>query len=141
MAENEQIPLKSRIRTLHVGRVYNLGNYENLRIELTVDVGTEDDPAKVLRAVQRILGDLRAKPNVDGFELQRAKAALATPEAELSEYEREKLPRYQEVVDKWKEAMARRKAAAAALSTLEYTYQHKDHKEDWDENYEDEWED
>ncbi len=124
---------KSRVSRLNVGRVYNLGNYENMRVEVTVDIGLEDDPARVLRSVQNILTDLQAKHGVQSYELSRAREVLAKPESELDETEKLNLSSYRTKVAKYEEAMGRRTKAREALSTLNYTSEHRDAKDGWDD--------
>jgi hypothetical protein len=133
MQESDTIQ-KSRVSRIHVGRVYNLGNYENLRIEVTVDIGTEDDPGKVLGSVKRILNDLHAKSGVDSYRLKTAKEALAKPEAELDEFDKDRLDHFREIVAKVERAKKRRAAAREALLTLNYASEHRDAKEDWEDD-------
>lgn len=127
-------PEKSRVTSIHVARVYNLGNYENRRVEVTVAVGADDDPARVLRTLDGILGNLYAKHGLMGHSVREAQAALAKPPEELSEYEREMLPKFRERVERVEEAKRRRAAAREALSTLEHSSEHKDHKLDWSDD-------
>jgi hypothetical protein len=128
-------PAKSRVTHLNIGRVYNLGNYENLRVEVGIDIGSEDDPAKVMRSVEGILKDLNAKHGLSGYDLRRAREAVAKPEAELDEDERARLPRYREMLAKVEDRDRRRQAAREALATLNYTSERRDAKDDWDDDY------
>jgi hypothetical protein len=133
MDNDTTAPEKSRVSRIHVGRVYNLGNYENERVEVTVEIGSQDDPSRVLRSVENILADLHAKSGIMGHNLRQAESVLAKPESELSTYAREEIPTYREWVAKRDAAAARRLAAREALSTLEYTREHIDHKEKWED--------
>jgi hypothetical protein len=133
MDNDTTAPEKSRVSRIHVGRVYNLGNYENERVEVTVEIGSQDDPSRVLRSVENILADLHAKSGIMGHNLRQAESVLAKPESELSTYAREEIPKYREWVAKRDAAAARRLAAREALSTLEYTREHIDHKEKWED--------
>ncbi|MDQ3802966.1 MAG: hypothetical protein M3416_03820 [Acidobacteriota bacterium] len=123
---------KSRVSRLHVGRVYNLGNYENMRVEVTVEVGTEDDPARLLRSLEGILDDLRAEGPEEWY-LSRARRALEKPESEMDEDDRKQLDKHREVIAQHEDAMRRRAAARAALSTLNYNCERRDAKDDWDD--------
>jgi hypothetical protein len=49
-----------RITSLTVGRTYNLGNYESLRIELSWDLAPSESPAQIYRALRSQLDQLRA---------------------------------------------------------------------------------
>jgi len=136
MSENQeriQEQPKTRITRITMGRVYNLGNYENQRVEISVDIANGDNPANVFKNLQGILSNLRAKSGVEQYQVRRAHEVLAKPEADLSDYERSILESSRECVAKANEAAARRQAAQAALATLEYTFEHKDHKLDWED--------
>ena len=125
-------PEKSRVTSVHVGRVFNLGNYENQRVEITVAVGSDDDPARVLRTLEGVLNNLYAKHGLMGHAVREAQAVLAKPEDELTESERMQLPKLRERMEKVEEAKQRRLAAREALSTLDHTSEHIDHKLKWE---------
>ena len=134
MSSPETVPDRSRVTRLDVQRVYNLGNYENLRVGVTVEVGEGDDPGKLLGSLQAILGDLRAKSGVSEWDLRDARRELAMPEPpETDEVGRRNWARAQATVAKHETAMRRRDRARAALSTLEYTSEHRDAKDAWDD--------
>ena len=136
MSEGQELSTfeeKTRVTSLHVGRVYNLGNYENMRVEVTVQVASGDDPGRVLRTLEGILRDLRAK-GPDSYEVSRARRALEKPEAELDEVDLKRLDKYRQVVAEHEAAMQKREAARAALSTLEYSTEHIDHKDKWEDD-------
>lgn len=135
MAEGtEATPEKSRVTSIHVGRVFNLGNYENQRVEITVAVGTDDDPARVLRTLEGVLGNLYASHGLMGHSVREAQAVLAKPEEELTAGEREYLPKYRDRMRRVEEARGRRKAAREALAALDHTSEHIDHKLKWDDD-------
>lgn len=48
-----------RIKSLTVGRTYNLGNYESLRLEVTVDVYEDDDVNQLRIDAEKKLDTLR----------------------------------------------------------------------------------
>lgn len=50
--------MKSRIVRISVGRLYNLGSYENCRYDLTVDVAEHESAARCVRAIEKILAGL-----------------------------------------------------------------------------------
>lgn len=133
MSENIQEQSKTRITRISLGRVYNLGNYENLRVELAIDVAEGDDAASVFKNASAILANLHAKSGVDSYDKARARRILAIPEAALDEDDRKRLPWAKEITEKFEAAKARRLAARAALSTLEFSSQYKDHKLDWED--------
>jgi len=133
-ANNQSAPVeRTRVEGLYVERLYNLGNYENFKVGVRVAVGQGDDPGRVLTSLENILEDLRAKSGVSDFQLERAKRALAKAESELNETEKVNLDDYRSYVQRDEDASERRRKAHEALSTLDYTIEHKDHKEDWDD--------
>jgi hypothetical protein len=135
LPENGTAPAeRTRVTRLHVGRVYNLGNYENQRVEITVDIAEGDDPGRVYRNLEGILANLRASSGVSSYNLARAREVLAKPDAELNEAERGMLDDYRDRVAKVESAKQRRQAARDALSTLNFTTEHVDHKRDWDDD-------
>ena len=137
MDNDTTAPEKSRVSRIHVGRVYNLGNYENERVEVTVDVGMDDDAGRVLRSVENILADLHATCGIMGHNIRTARTVLAKPEEELTASQRAELPTYRSWIEAHDAAAARRLAARNALSTLDYSREHTDHKEKWEDEYDD----
>ena len=121
----------SRVQSLYLERVYNLGNYENIKIGVRVEIAGDDDPGLVLASLERIFNDLRAHSGVDKYDLSRAKRILAKPEADLDEDDRKRLEQSREYVRRDEAARERRRKARQALASLNYTSHYKDHKEDW----------
>lgn len=124
---------KSRVARLHVGRVYNLGNYENQRVEITVEIGTGDDPARVLGVVEAILRDLYAKPGVSSYQHTRALERLANAET-LKDTDPDALENARKTIERIETARAQRANARAMLATLEHTSEHTDAKEKWSDD-------
>jgi hypothetical protein len=130
--QNNQPVEESRVQGIYVERVYNLGNYENIKVGVRVDIGANDDPGLVLASLERIFNDLRASGAGDEYELKRAQRILATPEAELDDMDRKRLDQAREIIRSHEAAKERRRRARQALASLNYTSQYKDHKEDWE---------
>jgi hypothetical protein len=59
MSDNAPALPGQRITRITVGRAYNLGNYESLRIELTWDLQRDESPAQIYRALRSQLDQLR----------------------------------------------------------------------------------
>lgn len=125
---------QSRVQSLYLERVFNLGNYENIKVGVRVDIGADDHPGLVLASLERIFNDLRADSGVDKYELSRAKRALEKPEAELDDHDKRYLDSYREKIRLHEDAKERRRNAREALAALNYTSEHKDHKEDWEDD-------
>ena len=49
----------SKITRISIGRVYNLGNYEHVRYELTAEIGPDDSAAAVVRGLEKIIIGLK----------------------------------------------------------------------------------
>jgi len=66
------------ITRITVGRLYNLGSYEHIRYELSVDVPVGESPATALVAVEKILSALSPKTCTHSrIELERDKQRIA----------------------------------------------------------------
>ena len=135
---SEQISEKSRISKIHLGRVYNLGNYENIRYEISVDIGVNDNPAEVLIRLEKILKGLYLKSGVSGYELRQFEELMAKPEDQHSEYEKKSLPSLKEKYERHEKAKRIRLAAREPLATLNASSEFTDHKLDWDDE---DWDD
>ena len=69
-----------RCSRITVGRLYNLGNYEHVRYELTVDVPAGNRASIALRNTVRVLAAANPKPPVSIHEVARAKSQLDDPQ-------------------------------------------------------------
>lgn len=49
----------SKIKTIQIGRVYNLGNYEHVRYDITAEVEPEEDPSQVMTGLEKVIEGLR----------------------------------------------------------------------------------
>jgi hypothetical protein len=133
-ANKQSTPVEqSRVESVYVERLFNLGNYENIKYGVRVVIVQNDNPGRVLTSLENILNDLRADHGVSDWYLDKAKRVLAKPEAELTESEKESLNDYREALRKVEDASERRWKAREALATLNYTSERKDHKESWED--------
>jgi hypothetical protein len=132
--ESNQSVERSRVQSIYLERVYNLGNYENIKVGVRVDIAREDDPGLVLASLERIFNDLRASGSGSSFDLSRAQRIVSTPEGDLDEHDKRRLEQSREVVRSQEEAKERRRKARQALASLNYTSEYKDHKEDWQDD-------
>jgi len=55
--------MKSRISKITVGRLYNLGNYEHVRYDLTVDVAEGESAASAIIALEKIIAGMKPLKN------------------------------------------------------------------------------
>lgn len=123
-------PPPTRITRIQIQRLHNLGNYESVRYEVTVDVSEKDDAGKVLATLETALNDIRAKAYSSIWDFERAKKKLEKPD-ELEQWERES---YQETVAAHEAAQAKREAARRMLSSFSVVEEKRDAKETWDDD-------
>lgn len=136
MSATKIAPQKSRVTHIAVKRVHNLGNYENIQYEVGVEIGENDDPAKILTSLENILEDVQFKSPVSSYQLERAKKALALPAKERrKQYKQEEMLGFRELIKQDEEAKKRREKAKSALVSLNYTSVYKDAKQDWEEDF------
>lgn len=82
--DQKQLPLSGpRITRITMGRLHNLGNYEHVRYEVTVDLPPGTSPASVARELEDTLNSLEPKRPVSDWDLRQAVKLLATPEPTL----------------------------------------------------------
>ena len=71
---------QTRISKITVARLYNLGNYEHVRYELTVDVPEGESARTALRNTMLLLKAANPKPPVSTQRYNHAKEFIAAPE-------------------------------------------------------------
>jgi len=68
------------ISKITIGRLYNLGNYEHIRYEVTVDVAPGESAAQAVRGLENIMAGLKPIEKLPGVqsrtELKRADATI-----------------------------------------------------------------
>jgi hypothetical protein len=126
---------KSRVTSIAMKRVHNLGNYENIQYEVVVEIGEKDNAARVVQTLRDILRDVEAKSGISRHELERAKEQLSKPKSQLTDLEKKRLPEYRKKVRQHEQAGKAREKAMAALQTLNYTRVYKDAKTEWEDDY------
>lgn len=124
--------MKTRINRITIGRLHNLGDYEHVRYEISVDVAEPDDPQAVLLFLERTLNNLQVKSGISDFQLRMARESLAKPAEEQEQARRDEcLGRIQ----RHENAQARRRVALENLSALGGVTEFKDAKLDWEDDY------
>jgi hypothetical protein len=86
MSEQQPLPLTGgpRISRLTLARLFNLGNFEHMRYEVTVDLPAGTSPASVLRELESAIADLEPKEPVTHYERLQALKVLQGPEPTLA---------------------------------------------------------
>jgi len=136
-----------KVTKITIGRLYNLGNYEHIRYEISVELQLGQSATVALGGMEKILDALNPKPprgvkSAEELDLacQQLKAIEAMPDYEVVDQfatskvgllaERRKK---HEANVKRAEAWAKYQASArAALDDLGGTFTHTDAKQDWD---------
>lgn len=72
-----------RISRITLGRLHNLGNYEHVRYEVTVELPPGTSPASVARELEDTLNALEPRQPVSDWDLRQAVKTLALPEPVL----------------------------------------------------------
>lgn len=72
-----------RISRITIGRLHNLGNYEHVRYEVTVELPPGTSPASVARELEDTLNALEPKQPVSDWDLAQALKLLKQPEPTL----------------------------------------------------------
>lgn len=134
---------QTRVSRLTIGRLFNLGNYEHVRYELTVDIAEGKSASVALRNVMRLLRAANPKPPVQRYDYDHAKSILSDPNAWHKNVAdpKERKQRIKEMVKEAKENIARydlwaaqRKAAEAMLDNIGCAKAFKDAKLDWEDD-------
>ncbi len=134
MEDTPQTTQQPRVSRLTVARLHNLGNYEHVRYEVTVEIPEGASAAGVLRDLEHILENLDPSPPHKGYELTHAEAVLARPAGELSATERINLELYQRRVAENKAHLHKRMDARDRLDALGGVAVHTDAKNQWDDD-------
>lgn len=138
---------KTKVTRITIGRLYNLGNYEHVRYELTVEVGEGRSAALALRNTMKILRAANPKPPVSSFDHESAVKRLADPEAWHKNIEpesarkkaiKETVSQAKETVKRHDQWIARRKVAEMMLDDIGAARVFKDAKLSWGDE-EDDW--
>lgn len=130
---------KARVTRVGIGRLYNLGNYEHIRYDLTIEI---PEGADALDAVSKMRQILRAlKPvKAKGYEDRKAETLLAMSPQERDEQIRDGNHRLEdfdaaaEIVARRSVVKAKREAALKLFNDLGGESVYTDHKEQWDDD-------
>lgn len=140
----------NKITKITVGRLYNLGNYEHIRYELTVDIHDGDDASHAIVGVERILAGLAPDRSIkdaaqisrDEERIQRMRTMSAVDwEREYRHHEgtpSEVIARYEESLDADKKrraaALDRQRRARELFNDLGGAVNFADAKLSWDDD-------
>lgn len=131
--EPPTVQAKPRISRMTVGRLHNLGNYEHIRYEISVELPEGVNPAKTLAEVETILNNLEPKQPWSDYELRAAKELLSKPSGELEDWEVANLPSARLKIEECEKHAQKRNDARKALNQLGGTSVLTDDKDNWNE--------
>ena len=126
---------KSAVTRLTVGRLYNLGNYEHVRYEITAEVPKGGSAKKTLLDIGAILAGL--KPQKKPYDYAKMKDALAKLPEALSAYEKDNLEEWRKTVTQIEAQRNLRMEALDKLDAVGGVSEHKDAKRNWQDSYDD----
>ena len=145
------------ISKITVGRLYNLGSYEHVRYELTVEIQSEESATKTLEGIERIFSALNPKETgcvptetdvrhderrvadmkerlangIDNFNQAYGFGYAGTPEEYIARCEQS----LNDSIQKRKDWKARAKKARALLDDLGGAAKWHDAKLSWDNDF------
>lgn len=128
----------THVSKITISRLYNLGNYEHIRYEISVDVPAGESAANAAKDLYEILQDLR--PNsVSAFTANNAQRTLERPElaadadqtTRMRDLEDRSLAR--KVFQKWVDEQDRQARARKALDAVGGSIRYHDAKMDWND--------
>lgn len=130
MKTTKQKKIKSgRITGISVSKLYNLGNYQNVKYELSASVGPGESADLTLRLMVGVLKDLRPiRVPSCREELLRA---LKKEEKDLTNWEKEHMPAWAQEVKAYELALLNRDEAVRKLDQMGGTGTHVDAKRNW----------
>lgn len=84
--EQQLIPLPGpRISRVTIARLHNLGNFEHIRYEVTVELPPGTSPSSVFKELDALLTDVEPKRPVSNYELREALKTVSGPEPTLAD--------------------------------------------------------
>jgi hypothetical protein len=126
-------PSKPRLARFSIGRLYNLGNYEHVRYELTVEVPPECSAKDAFLATLQLLHAADPHPPCTKREFEEATKALAKPAAELDQYELKNIELHKKRMKARQVWEQNRKLALEALDRLGGKVEYKEAQDNWPE--------
>lgn len=123
---------KARITSVSVARLYNLGNYSNVRYDLAAEVpegASAKNTLATLRGILQLLKPVRVPDCINDL-----REALAKEPVDRSNWENDHLEEWGQQVAKYESLRSARAEALKSLDDLGGSSFAKDAKDDWDED-------
>lgn len=120
-----------KVTRVGIGRLHNLGNYEHIRYDVTVEFVDGEDVGPTIARLERLLGALA--PVKKDYDYERAVRIMADPEKQ-SETSLGLIEQYKKCIEKHDAAIARRRSALEAFDNLGGVSAYTDAKEKWEDD-------
>jgi hypothetical protein len=131
--EGEMKEAKVRVSRLTIGRLFNTGNYEHVRYELTIEIQDGVSVRAVLKAAELALDGLNPKEPFSEFDLRQAREIISKPSGQLNQWDLSNLEAYKQRIAAYDAWMSKRQDARVSLDKLgELSEKHTDAKDNWD---------
>lgn len=108
--------MAAKVIRVAIGRLHNLGNYEHIRYDVTVELNESEasNPGEVINKLERLLGALA--PIKKDFDYQRAVEFLSDPQN--ANRDDQTLELYKKRVERFELRKKRRTSAIQAFADL-----------------------
>lgn len=131
---------KARVVRVGIGRLYNLGNYEHIRYDLTIEIPEDANAKDAVSKLRQILRALKPKKaEIYGIKKLREMAAMSPEERETHRIEHgataEDFQKADNAVRVLAERDEKRKSALELFNNFNGQSVYTDHKEQWDDDY------
>jgi len=131
MSDQQTLLPGPRISRVTLGRLHNLGNYEHVRYEVTVELPPGTSPASVIHELEQTLNGLEPKSPISAWELRTAledlkRQGIEPEDDRTRERARERITRH----DQWRK---QRDAALRRFNQFGGSEVWTDAKDNWDD--------
>ena len=120
------------ITKITIGRLYNLGSYEHIRYEVTVEIPEGADVSKTLIHLETALNTLAVRPP-EVWSVRHARESLSKPVSEQTEHDLSNAAAHREIVRRAEEWKMKQDYARKMLGDFALSSEFTDHKDNWDQ--------
>lgn len=125
-------PVKcGRVTHVAVSRLYNLGNYQNIKFDLSAEIPAGASAQETFRRLNLILQDLAPFKKFEGYEVKRLEDLRKKTRDELSQFEKDQIEELQSKESDFNTRRARRTAALQAIDDIGGAALFQDAKSEW----------
>lgn len=127
--------LKTRVTSISVGATFNCGNYENVRYDVSAEVGPGESATAAFQELRFIIAALKPVRKPDCASSYEAAAKL--PDSEKSNYQKEHFQEWSDTMAAYHSRHAKRAEAIKMLDALGGNRNYRDAKQDWENDFDD----